>query len=369
MAKHGKVRYAVAGLGWISQIAVLPAFHHARKNSELVALISGDDEKLQRLGKRYGVKNLHHYNELGKCLASGEVDALYIALPNHMHCEYTLAAAKHGVHVLCEKPMALTTAECERMLGACKDAKVKLMVAYRLHFDPANLEAIEIAQSGKLGDLRLFQSIFSNPVEDASNYRLKEYAGGGPLYDLGIYCINAARYLFQDEPLEVTGFSVAGRDARFEEVEESFSGLLHFPEDRLAQFTCSFGASPAAAFELFGTKGSLRLDSAYEVQGPMSLQTTIGEKKRSRRFGKTDQFAPELVYFSDCVIHNRTPETSGVEGLIDVHIINSLLQSAAEKRTVRLDAPTKNKPLDIDQKMKFPPVAKQPLINVDPPAA
>ena len=149
-------------------------------------------------------------------LRSGNIDAIYIALPNHLHCEYTVRAASAGIHVLCEKPMAVTSKECLEMIRACEDAGVKLMIAYRLHFDKANLKAVEIVQSEKIGTPKIFNSTFSMHVKEG-NIRLNdESLGGGPVYDIGIYCINAARYLFRNEPQEVFAFTATSDGSNYE---------------------------------------------------------------------------------------------------------------------------------------------------------
>jgi glucose-fructose oxidoreductase len=231
-----RIRYAVVGLGHIAQVAVLPAFGNARRNSRLAALVSGDPVKLDALGKKYGVDRLYTYEQYDECLKSGEVDAVYIALPNSLHCEYAVRAARAGLHVLCEKPLAVTEEECERMARAASEAGVKLMTAYRLHFERANLEAVEIVRSGRIGEPRLFNSTFGTPVVPG-NIRVKRALGGGVLYDIGIYCINAARSLFRDEPVEVSAVTAGTLD----EVEESVSAVLRFPNERLATFTASFG--------------------------------------------------------------------------------------------------------------------------------
>ena len=198
----GKVRYGVAGLGWFAQVAILPAFRHASRNSRLTALFSDDPVKLEKLGKKYGAPHLHSYDEFDEALRAGIVDAVYIALPNDLHREYTERAARAGVHVLCEKPMAVTSRDCRAMIHAAERARVKLMIAYRLHFDRGNLEAVEIVNSGKLGEPRIYNSVFANRVEDEKNIRLNPLSqGGGTLYDIGIYCLNAARYLFRSEPV------------------------------------------------------------------------------------------------------------------------------------------------------------------------
>src|SRR5687767_13836336 len=229
-----QVRYAVVGLGHIAQVAVLPAFGNARRNSRLAALVSADPLKRKTLSDKYGVERTYTYEQYDDCLK--HVDAVYIALPNSMHCEYAVRAAQAGVHVLVEKPMALTEQECERMTRAARDAGVKLMVAYRLHFERANLEAGEVVRSGRLGEPRLFNSTFCTPVVPG-NIRVRRDTGGGVLYDIGIYCINAARSLFGEEPLEVRAACAGTLD----EVEESVAAILRFPNERLAAFTASFG--------------------------------------------------------------------------------------------------------------------------------
>ena len=236
------MRYAIVGLGWISQEAVLPAFSHAKSNCELRALVTQDPVKARRLGRKYNVPLTFAYDEYDRLLASGEIDAVYIALPNSMHHTYAIAAAKAGIHVLCEKPMALGEAECQAMIEAAEENNVKLMIAYRLHFERANLEAVEAIRSGKIGQPRIFSSTFSQQMAPA-NTRLLSRLGGGPLWDIGIYCINAARYLFQSEPEQVYAMAATSSDKRFSEVEESVTGTLRFPGARLAMFSCSFGAS------------------------------------------------------------------------------------------------------------------------------
>src|SRR4051812_41964036 len=249
-----KIRYAVVGLGYISQIAVLPAFAHARENSKLTALVSGDPAKLKELGQKYGIERLYSYEQYGECLKSGDIDAVYIALPNNMHRAYTIAAAAAGIHVLCEKPMAFTEEDCEAMIHACDDAGVKLMIAYRLHFERGNLDSIDVLKQGTIGNPRIFTSVFSQQVKEGNN-RVAGDVGGGPLYDMGIYCINAARYLFQSEPSEVFAWNnTAPDDPRFREVPEMTTGLMRFPGERIAHFSTSFGAADRSVYEVIGTK-------------------------------------------------------------------------------------------------------------------
>jgi predicted dehydrogenase len=364
-----RVRYAVVGLGHIAQVAVLPAFKHAKENSELCALVSGDRQKLAELGKKYKIDAVYDYERYDECLQSGAIDAVYIALPNHMHREYTIRAAEAGVHVLCEKPMAVSEQECADMIAACEQNRVKLMVAYRLHFEEANLKTIELAQSGKLGALRVFDSVFTMNVADEDNIRLNPVdMGGGPLFDIGVYCINAARNLFRDEPVEAVAFSANNGERRFRNVDEAVSAILHFPGERLAAFTCSFGAADVSSYRVVGTLGDARLEPGYEYAGELRQYVTIDGKTHEHKFGKRDQFAPELVYFSNCIQQDLEPEPSGWEGLNDVRVVRALHESAASGRPVRLPPATRELRPSLQQEIHKPPVAKPDEIKARSPS-
>jgi predicted dehydrogenase len=364
----GKIRYAVVGLGHIAQVAMLPAFAHAKKNSELAALVSSDETKLKQLGRKYRVPHLASYEEYDALLRSRQIDAVYIALPNHLHRDYAVRAAEAGIHVLCEKPLAVTTQECEAMIEAAERNRVRLMTAYRLHFDPSNLAAIETVRSGKIGEERFFSSDFSLTVEEGDIRLSPIEKGGGTLYDIGIYCINAARYLFRAEPETVFARSANSGAKRFQNADEMTAAILSFPGERLATFTCSFGAAPTSTYRIVGTKGDLRVDSAYEYAEPMTHSLTVDEKTRTRRFPKHDQFAPELIYFSDCIRTGREPEPSGREGLADVRIIEALYESAREGRPVRLAEFRKRERPDRKQEIRRPPVRKPELVKAESPS-
>jgi predicted dehydrogenase len=361
------VRYAIVGLGHIAQAAVLPAFAHARRNSTLAALVSDDPVKRRQLSKRYRVERTFDYDEYDECLKSGGIDAVYIAVPNHLHREFAVRAAKANVHVLCEKPMAVTTDDCDDIIRACDEANVRLMIAYRLHFDPSNLEAVKIVQSGKLGRIRMFNSVFSMQVK-AGDIRLDGKKGGGTLYDIGVYCINAARYLFRAEPMECFAFSANNGESRFQGVDEMTGAVLTFPDARLATFMTSFGAADRADYEIVGTKGSLRVENAYEYAMSSRHVLTIGERTRERTFPKHDQFAPELLHFSDCVLEGRDPEPSGLEGRIDVEIVQALYRSAETGKPVPYEGPERRRRPSPDQKMEAPPVKEEPeMVHTESP--
>jgi predicted dehydrogenase len=363
-----KIRYAVVGLGHIAQVAVLPAFAHA-ENSELAALVSDDPEKLEKLGRRYKVKERFGYDQYDDCLRSGIVDAVYIALPNHLHRSYTERAAQAGVHVLCEKPMAVTEEDCLSMIRTAEENGVKLMVAYRLHFEEANLRAIDLVQSGKLGDARLFDSVFTMQVKEGDIRLSPRELGGGTLYDIGIYCINAVRNLYGAEPMEVVAFSSNNGDPRFQQCEEMTSAILRFPgRERLASFTCSFGATDVSNYRVVGTNGDLVMDPAYEYAEELVQKVTINGKTRERKFAKRDQFAPELISFSECILSGASPEPSGWEGLADVRVIRALYRSADTGRPVTLEPFDKEDRPSLDQKITRPGVQKPQLVNTESPS-
>ena len=362
-----RIRYAVIGLGHIAQVAILPAFQHATSNSELVALASSDETKLRRLGKRYGVSRLYTYDRYDELLSSGDVDAVYIALPNHQHADFTVRAAKHGAHILCEKPLALTERECLAMIRAAEANDVKLMTAYRLHFERTNLEAIETVQSGKIGEPRLFNSLFCMDVKEG-DIRLRSETGGGTLYDIGVYCINAARYLFRDEPTGVLAMRASRDEKRFAETEEMTGGLLRFPGDRLATFICNFGTSFVARYQIVGTKGNLALDPAYEYAMELKRHLTIGERTTVKSYAQRDQFAPELLYFSECILKNRQPEPSGWEGLADIRIVNALYRSAKSGKAMSIDPVSKSTRPTMKQEIHRPAVRKPKLVKTKSPS-
>ncbi|HLG96362.1 MAG TPA: Gfo/Idh/MocA family oxidoreductase [Bryobacteraceae bacterium] len=366
-----KIRYAVVGLGHISQNALLPSFKNA-KNSELAALVTGDETKREELAELYNLPadSVISYGQYDEFLESGKVDAVYIGLPNHLHAEYTIRTARAGVHVLCEKPMAVDEHECEQMIEACQKASVKLMIAYRLHFEPANLEAVQLASSGKLGDLRIFNSSFTQQVK-AENVRLREpeSRGGGSVYDMGIYCINAARYLFRDEPIEVLATSSSKDEPRFSGSPEMTNAVMRFSGERLASFVSSFGAASVSEYTLLGTEGWIRLSPAYDYQIPLALEVAIGDDEPKRKkFRKHDQFGPELTYFSACILNDKEPEPSGVEGLADVRIIRAIIESARTRRPVRVQRVEKRERPSKVQEITRPAVKPDELVHASPPS-
>jgi predicted dehydrogenase len=354
------IRYAVVGLGHIAQVAVLPAFAHAKRNSVLTAVVSDDPTKRRKIGRKYGLKQTYSYAEYERCLEA--VDAVYIALPNSMHAEYTIRAAKAGVHVLCEKPLAVTVSECRQMIQACRNHNVKLMVAYRLHFEEINLDVMGLIRKGRIGEPKFFNSSFSLNVRPG-DIRTRPEMGGGTLYDIGVYCINAARYLFRSEPVEVQAMSVNTGVRKLSKIDESTGALMKFKDERLAVFVTSFNAVDLATYVVAGDKGQVRVEPAYEYAEGLAYELTVDGKKTKKKIGKRDQFAPELLYFSDCILHDRKPEPSGEEGMQDVRIVEALYRSAKTGRAVKIPPFSDKKPTT-SQKIRRPGVRKPQMVKV-----
>lgn len=365
MASRAKVRYGVAGLGHIAQVAVLPAFRHARRNSTLTAIISGDGQKLAEVGDAYRVPVRVSYEGVDEALS--RIDALYVSTPNTEHSDLAIRAAHAGVHVLCEKPLAATDAECDRIIRACREANVRIMTAYRLHFEPITLEVIDLVRQGRIGEPRYFSSSFSF-VAKPGNIRTRPDTGGGTLYDIGIYCINAARMLFGTEPTRVFAMSIDGTRSGFPaEVDETTSCVLHFEGDRLATFTTSFGAADVSSYRIVGTDGDIVVQPAYEYAEPLAYTLTVDGKTTKKKGRKVDQFAAELLYFSDCILEEREPEPSAEEGAWDLRIIDALYESARRQEPIALRPEPPHPHPDLSQKMSLPPVEEPEVVNAEPP--
>jgi glucose-fructose oxidoreductase len=330
------IRFAVVGLGHFAQAAILPAIHRQR-GATITALVSGTPEKLDELGSRYGVTRLCDYSQYEELLASGDIDAVYVALPNDMHADAVIRAANHGVHVLCEKPMATSSEECRAMIEACQRESVRFMIAYRLHFQSANLNVVDLIQRGTIGTPRIFSSVFSYQVKEG-NTRVEARAGAGPLYDIGIYCINAARYVFREEPIGVHAHRIANSDdERFKSVEEGLAVSLRFKGGRVANFVCSYGAADRSYYEVVGTEGVLEVENAYEYTTPMAVTLVKNGKRKRRSFRKSDQIAAEVQYFVRCIRNEIEPEPSGAEGLADIHIIEAIQEAVKSGQHVAIE--------------------------------
>lgn len=331
------VRYAVLGAGWISQIAFMPGVELSG-NSKMTAIITGNQDAARKLAAFYGIAHVYTYAQYDEALASGHFDAVYNALPNSMHADYTVRALNKGIHVLVEKPMAVTVAECDAMIAAADASRAELMIAYRLHCEPATVSAIERVAAGEIGDPRIFTSTFSL-MSHEGNHRQKSEHWGGPLPDIGVYCLNAVRHIFRDEPTEVVAMAATGDDPRFSQIDENVSVTLRFPQGRLAAFTVTFNGEPSDHYRVIGTKGELEVRPAFDFKGALSHRMIKDGKIEDTQFEQIDHFGGQTAYFSDCVLNDKPPEPDGHEGRADMVIMMAIEEAIKTGRPVKIDLP------------------------------
>jgi len=333
IVKDRKVRYAVVGVGWISQAAFLPGVAHTG-NSEVVALVTGHEDKAVEVAKKYNIPEVYKYDEFPELLASGKIDAVYLATPNHEHVGLAVQTLEAGIHLLLEKPMAVSVEECEQIIAASMRSGAKLMVAYRLHHEPGTLEAIQRVRNGDIGRVHLFNSTFSQQV-DAANHRARDGYWSGPLADMGPYTINAARNLFGAEPEEVYATGVCTDPQRFT-MEDTVAVTMKFPGKRIAAFVLSYNGGDVDDYRIIGEKGSLLSDPAYQVGTAMRHKLIQQKRTHEKLFSKTDHFGGELYYFSNCILNNDRPEADGEEGMLDVRVLVACEESLRTNRPVPL---------------------------------
>ncbi len=328
-----KLGWAVVGLGELTCEQILPAFVHCQ-HSELRALISGDRDKALEIAKEYNLEasSVYTYDEYDRIADDPSIDIVYIVLPNSMHAEYTVRAFQAGKHVLCEKPMANTAAECEQMIDAGKQADRKLMIAYRLHYEPLNKQVMKWMGEGRFGRIQTITSSNTQMVE-LPNIRLEKEDGGGPVSDIGVYCINAARYITDEVPEQIWATAYYLDDERFRDVPSTVSFALVFPSGAHAMCTCSFNAAVQRAFTVHCENGIVRMNPAFAYESLRLFEERDGEIKEHRQ-DDFDQFAAEMDYFSLCILNDEEPLSSGEEGKIDVQIISAIHRSIREQRTV-----------------------------------
>ncbi|MFD6319065.1 Gfo/Idh/MocA family protein [Methylorubrum thiocyanatum] len=362
-----KVRYAVVALGDISQEAMLPGVAHTG-NSEVTAFVTGDPEKARRVGERYGVTDTYGYDEFGALLALGTIDAIYLATPNWRHAEFAIPALKAGIHVLVEKPLEISSEKCREIMAAQAASSAKLMVAYRLHFEPATLATIDLIRSGKLGEILSFSSTFTQMVSP-ENHRAKSGVAAGPIFDMGPYPINAVRTLFGDEPTEVvSAVGMRHPEAGLGDFDDTVAVTLRFPGNRLAQFVLSYYGNVLDTYAVVGTQGSVEVNPAYMYGKPLERTVTIGETKNHESFKNTDHFGGELKYFSDCILNGTDPEPDAEEGYADIRVIEGILKALESGGPVRLEPFTRTRRIDTAaQKETLSAQSSPELVNTSNP--
>ena len=334
--------WALVGLGKLTLGELLPAFAETRF-CKLTALVSGNPGKARQVATQQGLEldAIYDYSGFDRIALDQRVDVVYIVLPNALHADYTIRALRAGKHVLCEKPMATTVDQCEAMIGAAEEAKRKLMIAYRAQFEPHNLDAMRRVRSGELGRLRAVITDTGRPTDPkdpADQWRLlRDLAGGGSLIDIGIYGLNAARYLTGEEPVEVSArIHNPPDDARFHEVEDVVAWQLRFPSGLLANGTSSYSYVDTSRFEVIGTEGRITMDPATPYRGNhLRIATAGGEQ--APRLRSVNQFAREMDHLSEAIMRGADVTTPGEEGLLDVRLMLAIYQSALTGRPVPTD--------------------------------
>jgi predicted dehydrogenase len=331
MAQDREIGYCIVGLGRISMQHFMPAVKMSKK-SRVTALVSGHREKAEHMAAEYGVpsRSIYSYESYDDIAKNPDIDAVYIALPNSMHAEYSIRAAKAGKHVLCEKPMATTVEDARAMIQASATANRKLMIAYRCQYEPTHLRAVQLIREGKLGSIQSIESAFGFPISPNEWRCDKKMSGGGPLVDVGIYCLNASRYLTAEEPIEVKALSsVADRDGRFTTVEETLSWTMKFPSGALASCATTYGSAMSGYFRVRGSRGTILMDPAFNYDKlHLSAQFEGGE---TVDFAPDDpdpmEFLRQADHMADCILQNKEPKTPGQEGLRDMDLIARIYRS------------------------------------------
>ena len=334
--------FAVVGLGKLAIGEVLDAFAAARR-AKLGALVSGNRDKALRVAAQYGVPQDAIYDYAGYDRIAGDprIDVVYIALPNALHAEYAIRAFRAGKHVLCEKPLATTIADCEAMIAAGRAAGRKLMTAYRCQFEPHNLAAMRLLRRGELGDLRIVSADIGRGTDlrdPADQWRLnRALAGSGSLFDIGIYALNAARFLLNEEPVEVRAQLQADpADPRFREVEDVVVWQMRFPSGALFHGSTSYSYAFSNAIRVVGTRGLIHIDPAIEYHATR-LNVRAGGNDRVIQGSPIDQFAREIDHLCAAIQDNIPVVADGEEGMQDVRLMLAILEAGRTGLPVRTD--------------------------------
>jgi predicted dehydrogenase len=366
MTEGKKVRYAIVGVGSISQEAMMPGVEHTG-NSTIAALVTSDPEKAAKLAEEYEVAYTCGYEGYGKLLRSGKIDAIYLGTPNWRHAEFAVPALEAGIHVLLEKPMEISSEQCEAILRAQEKSTAKLMVAYRLHFEPATIAAIEKVRSGELGEVHLFTSTFAQMV-DPSNHRAKNGVEAGPIFDMGPYPINGVRNLFESEPTEAFATGTRHPEAGFGDFDDTISVTLRFPGERLAQFAISYHGNHVDTYTVIGTKGLLEVNPGYMYGNPLEHSAQYGKEKKHESFKNTDHFGGEMKYFSECILNGTEPEPDGYEGLADVRVIEAIVKSLGSGKFEKVEAVNITRRISPDQEQTLRAVKSPEMVDASSPA-
>jgi predicted dehydrogenase len=332
-ASKKRLGFALCGLGGLSSGQIAPALQKTQ-NCRLAGIISGTPAEAALWKSQYNIpdKSIYDYASMHRMADNADIDVVYVVTPNALHLDHTLLAARAAKHVFCEKPMEISIERCRQMIDAVKAANRVLGIAYRCQFEPHHLECIRMAREQEFGRLRLIDAHFSNNMEPGG-WRLKRaLAGGGPLMDLGIYALQATRYLTGEEPIWISATTTQGDPARFSEVEESVLWQAKFPSGAMSHCSSSYNAAPTGYFRAIAEHGWFGLDPAFNyggIQGLRSDGKPIDEPA-------TDQFALEMDDFAQCILEKRPTKVSGEEGIRDVSIMMAIYESARTGKAIDL---------------------------------
>lgn len=336
MKTKGKVGFAVVGLGNIAISSVLPAFAHC-KRAKLIALVNKDKQRAALVSEKFPSAAVYSNEEYEKCLRDPEISAIYVATPNSEHVSYTVEAARAGKHVLCEKPLAATAAQSKQMVEVCRKSGVQLMTAYRKYFEPATVYLKQLVRRGALGRIDTIHTSFSEIFRPGTSPEWllnRVVAGGGPLMDLGPYCINTSRWLIDEDPHEVSAFSWVHDKVRFRDVEEGVAFRFQFPSGIVLQGSTTYSAAISSLMYVQGSKGWASLSPAFPFDEERHLYGNIGKGLFHRRFKIVDEFAPEIDAFAAAIQEGRAIEPDGVQGHKDMIIIEAIYRSAKSQQSV-----------------------------------
>ncbi len=336
-----KLGVALVGLGSLSENQIAPALFAKTQLCKLTGLVSGHPDKAQRWAKQYGVpeQNIYNYKNFDQIKNNPDIDVVYVVLPNSMHAEYTIRAAQAGKHVLCEKPMAVSVKECDAMISACKAAGRQLAVAYRLHFEPNNREMVRLAREKTLGAVKVIEAAAGFRIDDPKQWRLdKALAGGGSMMDIGIYALQAARYISGEEPVSVSALSTTTDPVKFKPgIDESLLFTLKFPSGVVASCASSYTTS-LNRFRAGAERGWFEVQPALNYTGIKGRMRTQGVTT-DFTFPEIDHFAAEMDDFADCILNGKPTRVPGEEGRRDLRIITAIYEAAASGKTVSLRMP------------------------------
>lgn len=328
-----KLGVALVGLGGYSSGQLAPALQETQ-HCYLAGIVTGTPSKAEDWQKKYNipVKNTYNYQNFDTIKDNKDIDIIYIVLPNAMHADYVVRAAKTGKHVICEKPMAVTAEDCDRMIKACKDAGVMLSIGYRLHFEPHNKEMMRLGKEKTYGNIKKITA--KDGMGSVEGWRLdKELAGGGPLMDLGIYCVQGARYTTGLEPVAVTAkFGPKTKPEIFKEIEESISWQLEFPGGIIADCECSYNKE-MNLLRADAERGWFELSPAYEYRG-IKGETIDGKMD----FPQVNQQALQMDDFAQAIKSKRPTPVPGEMGKQDVKILQAIYQAAETGKKVEIKA-------------------------------